>query len=134
MKQTLILIRGIPGAGKSTLAKGFQKIYPNMCHFEADQYFVTPSGSYAYDKNKIKEAHDWCKNNTKQAIQSGQSVVVSNTFIKLWELEFYLKLATQQEINYIVIKAEGNYKNIHDVPEHIIKRMQDNFQELPDTN
>ena len=48
----LILVRGLPGSGKSTEAKKIAKT--GYYHFEADQYFITPSGEYKFDKNLLK--------------------------------------------------------------------------------
>ena len=49
----LILLRGVPGCGKSTLAKLLvgDKDY---CHKEADMYFIDGKGNYNFDPSKIK--------------------------------------------------------------------------------
>ena len=59
----LILIRGVPGSGKSFLANLIQEnTNPwtdgeapwKSCVFEADQYFCLKDGTYQYDKSKIQ--------------------------------------------------------------------------------
>ncbi len=55
MENTLYIVRGIPGSGKSTFAKtlGGQ-------HYEADMFFIDENGVYNFDFTKIKDAHQWC--------------------------------------------------------------------------
>lgn len=54
---TLILIRGCPGSGKTTLAKKLVENSDSKTkHFEADQYFTDASGNYKWDGMKIGEA------------------------------------------------------------------------------
>lgn len=53
--QTLTLIRGLPGAGKSTLASELVSREPNTKHFEADMFFVE-DGMYRFDKSKLNGA------------------------------------------------------------------------------
>lgn len=118
----LYVIRGLPGSGKSTLAKN---MFPNCIHIEADQFFER-DGEYNFDISKLKDAHAWCQAETKKHLDSGHSVVVSNTFVRLWEMEFYLNLG----YSYEVIEAKGKFKNIHDVPEHIINRMKNQWEEF----
>jgi len=43
----LFLLRGLPGAGKSTLAKSIGPI-----NIEADQYFIDSDGEYKFDALK----------------------------------------------------------------------------------
>ena len=115
----LILIRGIPGSGKSTLAKTI----PHDSHFEADMFFMI-NGEYVFDNTKIKEAHEWCQEQTRNALNRNEIVIVSNTFVKKWEMESYLKMCPDAKI----IIANGKYKNIHNVPDAVIERMVNNFE------
>ncbi len=80
MTTTLTLIRGLPGSGKSTLAKTFT----DATHLEADMYFVDKHGDYHYDATKVRLAHNWCQEETQGALLRGESVVISNTFIRCW--------------------------------------------------
>jgi len=52
-----ILIRGVPGNGKSTIALSDN---PNHVNCEADQFFQQ-NGRYQHNSKKIKEAHKWCQ-------------------------------------------------------------------------
>ena len=64
----LVLIRGPPGSGKSTMAKVLALV--GFGHFEADMYFVV-DGRYRYDASRIREAHAWCQTRTREALLAG---------------------------------------------------------------
>lgn len=53
----LVLIRGLPGTGKTTLAKGY--VAKGYRHFEADHFFMQ-NGQHRFDKERLSEAHAWC--------------------------------------------------------------------------
>ena len=50
----LVLIRGLPGSGKSTMAKVLALV--GFEHYEADMFFVV-NGQYRYDATRIRDAH-----------------------------------------------------------------------------
>jgi len=66
MRRTLYIVRGLPGSGKSTLGAQIaaQKRGP---YVEVDMYMSDSEGNYAFNKNKLKTAHRWCK---KQAVEA----------------------------------------------------------------
>lgn len=121
----LILIRGLPGSGTSTLAKTYK-----MDHFEADMYFISSRGEYVFQPEKLKQAHAWCRYKTGQSLANQRSVVVSNTFVRLWEMKSYEKLANKYGAKLEIIECKGEYSNIHGVPEKTIETMKSRWQEL----
>lgn len=121
----LLIVRGLPGSGKSTFAKRVA-FTMNMTHVEADMFFVDKSGQYNFDPLKLKEAHEWCQNRTRTLLDSGKDVIVSNTFVKKWEAEPYLKMT--KNVSIIVMKSE--YDNIHGVPAEVIERMKNSWEEF----
>lgn len=120
----LVLIRGLPGSGKSTMAKTLAMV--GYEHYEADQFFEV-DGVYHYDPLRIRKAHEWCQNRTRQALAAGKRVVVSNTFTRLQEMEPYLPLT----LNFRVIEARGNWNNQHSVPVNTLAWMAERWEELP---
>jgi predicted kinase len=127
MTQTqLILLRGLPGSGKSTLAKS--KYVPlGYIHLEADMYFER-SGSYVFDPKLLGKAHGWCQYETKKNLQAGNNVVVTNTFTTMREINDYIKIANDVGVELKVIHAQGNFKNVHGVPDDKLAAMKARWQ------
>jgi len=118
----LILIRGVSGSGKSTMAQ--QMV--GYVHLEADMFFMK-GGKYCYEPSQIKDAHSWCQQETLRNLNAGNNVVVSNTFTCIWEMKPYLSMGYPVQI----IEAKGNWRNVHNIPEHVIDRMKNRWQKLP---
>jgi len=112
----LVLVRGLPGSGKSTIAGVLQ--LAGFQHFEADMFFLG-GGGYQYDPTKVKAAHEWCINLTQRVLQTGHKVVVSNTFTRLSEMAPYMAMSRTIR----VIEADGCWPNLHGVPERRIREM-----------
>ncbi|UUM29492.1 ATP-binding protein [Vibrio japonicus] len=120
----LTLIRGLPGSGKSTLAKSL-----NVNHYEADMYFMDEAGSYCFKSDEIAQAHQWCQTMTSKSLAKKQSVVVSNTFVRRWEMTPYLKLANRYGAKFEVIECKNDFGNIHGVEPATIQQMKKRWQE-----
>lgn len=130
----LILVRGLPGSGKSSFA---ELIWADFVICEADKFFYDENGNYNFDGSKLKEAHAWCKNEVEMRMKEHQEtsqyypeIVVSNTFTQEWEMEDYFKLAEKygyKVVSLIVENRHGN-KNLHGVPEEKIEQMRNRFQ------
>jgi len=121
----LILVRGIPGSGKSTYAKGL-----GLNHFEADMYFER-NGKYEFDPSQIKNAHEWCQREVRATLKKDEDVIVSNTFTQHWELKPYLDMAEELGVEVRVIRMTADYGNIHGVPETVIETMKERFEDFP---
>lgn len=123
----LIIIRGVPGSGKSTIAKEY--VERGYQHFEADMYFLDNDGNYKFDTYKLRDAHAWCMAMTFHTLLEGKNVVVSNTFVKRWEFQPYIDFCNDNNIPYGIIVAGGSYFNIHGVPDEVVKRMRRNWED-----
>ena len=119
----LILVRGLPGSGKSTIAKSIA--FSGYTHLETDMFW---GPDYNFDISKIKEAHQWCQDTTKYFLNKGGFVVVSNTFTSAWEMLPYFDIAKEFKINPQVILCQGRYGNIHQVPQEVLEKMVSRFE------
>jgi predicted kinase len=121
--KTLYIVRGLPGSGKSTFANSLGILN----HYEADMYHIV-DGEYRFDPSKIKNAHEWCKQSAKGAMECGADVVVSNTFTRKWEYEQYIELAEKYGYTYFILTMNGDYGSIHSVPDDVIDAMKERFE------
>jgi predicted kinase len=129
--KTLYLLRGLPGAGKSTLASQLSD-----SHFEADMYFTNESGHYLFNAADLKKAHAWCQAEVENAMilnhttGGNERIAVSNTFTQSWEMEHYFKLAETYGYRVFSIIVENRHggENLHSVPEDKIEAMRVRFE------
>jgi len=126
--KTLILLRGLPNSGKSTLAN---LLAPNA-KFEADDYFYDPNGMYKFDPTKLGEAHSDCQSRVNICLQFGlhDNVVVSNTFTQEWEMKPYIEMALNHgyRIQTVITEKRHDGDNGHNVPKETIDKMRNRFE------
>ena len=125
---TLTIVRGIPGSGKSTFAE-YLSMSNNAVICTADDFFVDESGEYNWNPAKIGMAHSWCKKQCENAMKSGKDVIIANTSTTESELKPYITLANK--FNYrvfsVIVENRHGGTNIHSVPDETISRMKGRF-------
>lgn len=121
----LIIIRGLPGSGKSFMAKNQ---FPGHLHYEPDHLFCDSHGRYRYEHQLWEDACLWVQNMTDSALSRGEDVVVSDVFPKFTDLDPYHKIANAHGAQVKIITVNDNYKNTHDIPLFVLKRMKDSFE------
>lgn len=131
---TLYIIRGLPGTGKSTLAK---TLCPDR-NIAADDY----PGRYLPD-GKLNpqithaQAHEWVRLVVRGWMADGEDIAVSNVFSRKAHIEPFLFMAIdagyssqviecQQVLQTSGLKAEG----IHNVPESAVQRWRGEWEPL----
>lgn len=122
----LYLVRGLPGAGKTTFAR---HIVAPECVFAADDYFYDQAGNYLFDIARLWPAHRSCQHAVERAMQSGKDIAVANTFTRYREMKPYYRLAEThgyQVFSVIVENRHGN-ASLHDVPAEDVERLRKRF-------
>ncbi|XP_035752619.1 NEDD4-binding protein 2 isoform X2 [Egretta garzetta] len=135
--QVLVLLRGVPGSGKSYLARTLLEDNPGGIILSTDDYFYK-HGQYHYDPDCLGEAHDWNRKRAKEAFEMRISpIIIDNTNIQAWEMKPYVTLA--QQFKYEVMFREPDTwwkfkpkelerRNVHGVSKEKIKRMLEQFE------
>tara|TARA_R110000772_G_scaffold19586_1_gene54643 strand:+ start:980 stop:1372 length:393 start_codon:yes stop_codon:yes gene_type:complete len=121
----LFLLRGCPGAGKSTLAESL-----GGKHLEADMYFMN-DGIYEFDASKLRNAHDWCRKEVFRSMATNwERIIVSNTFTQEWEMEEYIELGNryQYKIYSLIVENRHGGVNTHNVPNEVLTKMRNRFE------
>ncbi|NXY44439.1 N4BP2 protein, partial [Ceuthmochares aereus] len=135
--QVLVLLRGVPGSGKSYLARTLLEDNPGGIILSTDDYFYK-HGQYHYDPDCLGQAHDWNRKRAKEAFEMRITpIIIDNTNIQAWEMKPYVTLA--QQFKYKVIFREPDTwwkskpkelerRNIHGVSKEKIKRMLERYE------
>ena len=138
-KNSLILVRGLPGSGKNTFAEMVATMLPvedwTYPVFSADDYFMEMDSAlrkliYKFDGAKIKLAHENCRKRTEEVMKMNVAkIFVANTFTQDWEMAAYYDLAKKYNYKIFSVIVENRHHgiNIHGVPEEALERMEDRF-------
>ena len=122
--KTLYIVRGLPGSGKSSIAK---KITETL--YSADDFFTNKKGEYNFNAKLLGKAHEWCWGKVRDAMFLGvNAVAVANTFTQAWEAEKYYQIAEEYGYSVFVIECQNDFGNVHDVPQESIDAMKERWE------
>ncbi|XP_063242296.1 uncharacterized protein LOC134542183 isoform X2 [Bacillus rossius redtenbacheri] len=138
----LILLRGVPGSGKSHLARHLVKMsvvgHFTDYVFSADDYFTTRNGQYVYDPSRLSEAHEWVRRSIEDKMKRCESpLFVDNTNIQSWEMQPYAVLAIKYGYVLELLEPHNTWRyeekqltkrNVHGVPQQKIREMLRRFE------
>nr|XP_048704486.1 NEDD4-binding protein 2 isoform X2 [Caretta caretta] len=135
--QVLVLLRGVPGSGKSFLARTLLEDNPSGIILSTDDYFYK-NGQYQYDANCLGEAHEWNRKRAKEAFEKRISpIIIDNTNVQAWEMKPYVALSQQYKYKVMFREPDTWWKfkpkelerrNIHGVSKEKIKRMLERYE------
>ncbi len=127
MANRLILVRGIPGSGKSTFA---QRAFPGTLLLENDMFHIH-QGRYEWDGKKMPEAISWCMHTAEAALKHGMDVVVCNTFTKRRFVEVYQSIAQECGAGFIVYRCTGHFQNQHRLSASMVANFERAMEDWP---
>ena len=112
----LVLVRGLPGSGKTTLARQLAEEAPPSARTllaSADDAFTGPDGQYRFNAEGLALAHAGCQARVQAALRGqegvspvGRLVVVHNTFSCAWEVAQYETLLPPSAPPMLVVEPD----------------------------
>ena len=135
----LLLVRGLPGSGKTTISKALLAEEPPFYreHLEADQWMnaagarTLDPAAFVFQPTVLPAAHRACIATARSALQRGLNVIVANTLTTNREAAPYWNIARELRLPAVgVLTATGAYPSIHRVPEHALAQMRARWEEL----
>jgi predicted kinase len=143
----LIIVRGVPGSGKSSHVKGvIQRDYKGIGFvFSTDDFFIIDS-KYRFLPKYLPIAHEWNLQRAKIAMNSGQSpVVIDNTNMQCWEAKPYVQIGLELGYTIIITQPKTQWwlnrdiqtcakKNTHGVSDIVIQNMLNRWEDDFSTN
>lgn len=138
--RAVIILRGCPGAGKTTFIANLEKYLGSpFAPFEvvsADHFFVEEkTGNYVFNSHLLGQAHAACKDNFEYFTNMHGKrrplyVVVDNTNTTMKEMQPYIAQAEKTGWDVIIVTfltpaALAAKRNIHGVPKEKVLEMSD---------
>lgn len=140
MTKKLIIIRGLPSSGKTTLAIKKRNHLMNIGSVVmiATDDFFTIDNVYHWDSNFLSEAHSWNYFRfVKHVFNKVEYIILHNTATTFWEIEKYVKFAIKHGYEIEVCEPDTPWKydvdeltkrNTHGVPKETIQKMLDRME------
>lgn len=136
-EKQVIILRGLPGSGKSTFAKLLTKTSQSAIIHSTDDYFFQ-NGTYKFDGTKIVEYHQNNYNAYCRSIENGiQLIVVDNTNFMRVHYQNYINFAKENgyQVTECIVGNLDRYsietyakRCIHQVPIDNIRSMAKRFE------
>ena len=155
-RKRLVIMRGLPGSGKSTMARDIARSAIKENHQEVvicstDSFFVNDDGEYVFDPTKLGQHHSANQHKVKSYMLLGAEVIiVDNTNTTHREMKPYKELALLRgyDVHEVFIGKEFLFQGMdtdhnkfrdyialchergtHGVPMESIEKMARRFQE-----
>lgn len=90
-RTSIIILRGVPGSGKSFIARNSSEYHNDPSRFaicSADDFFVK-DGTYKFIPEFTPDAHAHCLQLFLKVLSEKEIVIVDNTNSQLWEYQIY---------------------------------------------
>ena len=143
----VIIVRGLPSAGKSTLSNKLLKEFQEDNHdklsdiYSTDDYFIH-NGEYKFDGRQLTQAHDWNRSRFERAIRNDYDlIVVDNTNTQFWEVVAYVSVALNAGYTVEFCEPDTPWatnldelfeRNTHKVPYDAIQKMLGRWESTRD--
>jgi len=125
MTKNLIIVRGLPGSGKSTFAKLLGRA---IC--TADDYHTDRNGVYNWKPENVGKAHEWCKRKCKRFMKAGiETIIIANTSTTADEIRPYIMIAKNHGYRVFSVVVENRHGGVneHNVPQATLEKMENRF-------
>ena len=127
----LILLRGVSGAGKSTVAE----LFIDADIISTDDFFMV-DGKYQFDANSLVENHMKCTAQADKAMNIAEdndvnhTLIIHNTFTKQWEMTPYMILAEKYHytVHTLIVENRHGSESIHNVPQASVDAQRERFE------
>jgi len=149
IQKSVVIMRGIPGCGKSTFVEELKAPFgERVVVVSADDYFMK-DGEYKFDPTKIRDAHTQCQEKFDAAMKNDavELIIVDNTNITARDMAHYTTYEIRTFTNLVFVRfvvTDDNLeffhaRNTHGVPLEVCQRrlglthrVQDEFLVRPD--
>ena len=136
-EKTVIIIRGLPGSGKSDLCE----YLTSHTYISRDDFWTGPdvdlaigSHSYNYHGPRSGDATAWALDRLREAVDADkETIVVDNTHTTMKEMEQWIKVAESRGYKVKIITVERSFidcvkHGTHNVPVEAMVKMAERWE------
>lgn len=123
-KKVLVILRGLPGSGKSTFAELFRA---PIC--SADDFLMV-DGVYVWTQARVRRAHELCETKCKSLMEAEEPLIIlSNMNVKARDWRTYREMAEKHDYMVFTVIVENRHggKNSHGVTDEMLKDIEERF-------
>lgn len=131
--KTVIILRGLPGAGKSSVAKLFRR----HIQISMDLFWTRDGRPYKFDYTRLREAIEWTHRQFSNALGAGaigtDLIVVDNVNYALEHFQFYVDEARAAGaiVHFVHVERPiGDLMNSHGVPDDKVLQMAEKWEHI----
>jgi predicted kinase len=124
-EKIVFIVRGLPGAGKSTLSELIADVV-----ISADDYAIDDKGNYKWNVSNSSDYHDQAREAFNKVVSQGVNrIAVANTNSTDSEFRYYCQVAKKYNYQVFTLIVENRHegKSIHDVPSSVVLAMKKRF-------
>ena len=116
----LIILRGLPGCGKTTFAnflKSQSTDKENVCIYSFNSYFEQKDGKYAFDGRRVRDAKNEAYATVSDLMKSGKPVIiVDDCNITISDVKPYIEDADTNKYSVEIVEVKSPWsKNIDEL-------------------
>lgn len=130
----LIILRGLPGSGKTTFATFLKRSIQGskeVCADDCWDYDYTDPNTPGFTKSGIEKAHTKCFETVEEYMnEKVECIILHNTNTTEKEMYKYIQLANENNYQVVSLVVENRHesKSVHNVPEETLERMKNRFE------
>lgn len=139
--KVIFILRGLPGSGKSTVAKQIKQVYGDLALIcSADDFRMTDSGEYFWKPEEYDMSHLKCEEKARQACYNERPVVIiDDTNIRKELLYWYIDAARSYDYFVVLVEPKTTWrysisdlilKTHHQVSKEILEEMWSTFDQI----
>jgi predicted kinase len=136
----LIIVRGLPGSGKSSIATNLGVPANNI--FSVDDYWLRPDGTYDFNYDYVAKSYQWNHQRVSatmasKVLDTKTTLVVDNVNITFDEILPYVEAAQVYKYSIKLLEPQTEWRydveecyknNTHSVPYSTVRRMYSEWQ------
>lgn len=126
---TLVILRGIPGSGKTTYAETYKQTHPGDWVIASADSFFYEDGKYKFNPTLLQAAHDNCYVTAFKAIREGKNVIVDNTNRRVMEFEHYMHIPGVKTLE--IHRLMGDFGSTKHIPDHTMQIHRARYEPHP---